>query len=86
MKGKTSRDHEMVTQGEIDKVWGNAHFGESLTRMDVVRLGVLKCASGYHQGHTSKTIITELGLITQGYRLTARGRACLWKWYGNGNF
>lgn len=71
---------------EIDIVWGNADFGSSLSRLDVVKQGVLKCAAGYHQGLTSRQIVTELGLITKKYRITKRGRFCLWRWFGDGNF
>lgn len=71
------------TDKEIDLVWENANFG-SMERIDIVKMGVLKCASGYHQGHTSRQIITELGLITVNYNLTRRGRKCLWEWFNDG--
>jgi hypothetical protein len=71
---------QVITQEQIDKVWGNANFGHS-NRMGVVQQGLLKCASGYYQGYTSRSIITELGLITPKYRLTALGRVCLWEWF-----
>ena len=74
----------IVDEREVDTVWGNSNFG-SMSRMDVVKLGVLKCASGYHQGSTSEAIIRDLGLITQGYRLTKRGRRCLWVWFNGGS-
>jgi hypothetical protein len=72
----------MVTAEEIDAVWGNSNFG-SMTRENVVRFGLLKCASGYYQGHTSKCILKELGLITdKTYKLTKRGKFCLWEYFG----
>jgi len=63
---------------EVNKVWGNANFG-SLTKTQVVRNGILKCASGYSQGHTSETILIELGLITSKYKLTRKGKFWLWE-------
>lgn len=70
------------TDKEIDLVWGHANFG-AMKRIDVVKMGVLKCASGYHQRHTSQCIVTELGLVTKGYNLTRRGKKCLWEWFNN---
>ena len=68
---------------EINAVWGHGNFG-IMERIDIVKMGVLKCASGYHQGHTSQCIITELGLITKSYNLTRRGKKCLWEWFNDG--
>lgn len=68
---------ETVTGEEIDAVWGNANFGGT-SRRDVIRFGLLKCACGYYQGHTSTQIITELGLIDKDYNLTAKGKHYLW--------
>jgi len=75
----------MVTEEEIENVWGNANFGDpdSISRIDVVKFGTLKHACGYHQGHTSAQIIYELGLTTPRGRISARGRYCLWMWFGN---
>lgn len=68
---------KLVTDEELDRVWGNANFGD-MTKREVLRLGTLKCLAGWHQGFTSKTICTELGLINSQYRVTAKGRAYLW--------
>ena len=76
----------MVTEEEIEKAWGHAGFGGA-AKIDVVRFAVLKCACGIHQGFTSKAIVTELGLIMEGYRcyeLTSRGQYCLFQWFGEG--
>jgi hypothetical protein len=76
---------KMISQIEIDRVWGSADFGSITSRLDVVRFGVLKCASGYYQGATSRRIITELGLINHDYKLTKLGRFCLWEWFSGGS-
>lgn len=70
-------EHELVSDADIDDVWGGANFG-GMDRRDVVRQGVLKCQAGWHQGHTSMTICTELGLINHKYKVTAKGRLFLW--------
>ena len=75
---------EIVTDDEVDKAYGNANFG-SMEKRDVVKLGVLKCASGYYQGHTSQSIITELGLVDSEYKLTAKGRTYLWEAFSDGS-
>lgn len=69
---------EIITDEEIEKVHGDANFGPALTKREVVNQGVLKCASGYYQGHTSTQIIKEHGLINSDYELTAKGKAYLW--------
>jgi hypothetical protein len=73
-------DEEILT--EINKVWGNANFG-TMGKIEVVSLGLLKCASGYHQGHTSKSILEDLDLIRKSYELTAKGRCWLWYFFSN---
>ena len=70
-------DYKELTQSEIDSVWGNADFGPSMSRMDVVKYALLKCAGRWYQGHTSTQILKELKLITNGYKLTLRGSRCL---------
>lgn len=78
---------ELISDEEVEKVHGNAHFGSSSKR-DVLRFGVLKCASGYYQGHTSKMICVEHGLIDEKtYELTEKGRNYLWAAFnGASNF
>lgn len=68
---------ELIPDEEIEKVHANANFGR-MSKREVVNQGVLKCASGYHQGSTSMSIIKEHGLINDRYELTAKGRMYLW--------
>lgn len=65
---------------EIKEVWRNANFG-NMTKTEVVRSGLLKCATGYSQGHTSKTILEELKMINKKYQLTKKGKFWLYKLY-----
>lgn len=73
---------EIISDEEIEKVHANANFG-SMGKREVVNQGVLKCASGYYQGHTSTQIIREHGLVNDRYELTAKGRAYLWSAFRN---
>lgn len=74
---EASTVEELIPDADLDRAWGNANFG-GMTKREVLREGVLKCLAGWHQGHTSKTICTELGLISQAYRVTPKGRAYIW--------
>jgi len=76
---------EIISNEEIDHIHGNANFG-TMKKRDVVNLGVLKCASGYHQGYTSTQIVKEHGLITNKYKLTQKGKMYLWMAFGDGRF
>ena len=73
----SERPEEIITDEEIERVHANANFG-SMGKREVVNQGVLKCASGYYQGHTSTQIIKEHGLVTKNYRLTNKGKRYLW--------
>lgn len=74
---------EIISDEEIERVHANANFGH-LKKREVVNYGVLKCASGYHQGFTSRQIIKEHGLITEKYKLTSKGKKYLWEAFGKG--
>ncbi len=71
------KPEEIITDEEIERVHANANFG-SMSKRDVVNQGVLKCASGYYQGHTSTQIIKEHGLVNDKYKLTVKGKKYLW--------
>ena len=72
---------EIISDEEIERVHGNSSFG-STSKRDVVRFGVLKCASGYYQGSTSTQIIKEHGLVDKEYNVTPKGRTYLWAAFG----
>lgn len=81
MPKKFTQERKMVTSEELEAIWGKADFGQ-MTKENVVKFGLLKCASGYYQGYTSKSILKELGLVTEAYNLTKRGRYCLFEYFG----
>jgi hypothetical protein len=87
MTKKKNQNRVMVTSEEIDSVWGNADFG-TMPRENVIKFGLLKVASGYSQGYTSRGILKELGLVTDKLgMLTKRGKFCLYEYFGrNSNF
>jgi len=75
----------MITPEEINSVWGSANFGP-MPREDVIKYGLLKVASGYSQGYTSRSILKELGLVTDKLGiLTRRGKFCLYEYFGKNN-
>lgn len=74
----------LISDKEIDKAWGNANFGD-ISKRDVIKGALLKCASGYHTGHTAKVILMELGLVKQSkWELTVIGKQYLLDAYSNG--
>lgn len=75
---------EIVSDNEIDAVWGNANFGNNNDRRFIVKHALLKCASGYYTGRTAKNIIIELGLATVQWELTSKGRQYLFAAFSNG--
>jgi len=70
-------EQDLVSDAALDSAWNQANFGNR-GRREIIRLGTMKCLSGWHQGHTSRAICTELGLISEKYKVTAKGRAYLW--------
>lgn len=75
---------DLVTDKQIDIAWGFANFGEGLTKREIIANTLLKCASGYQTGHTAKCIVEELGLVTQKWTLSQRGKRYLYSAYSGG--
>lgn len=78
---------EIITDEQIENAWGNSNFGEFLNKnkRELVNNTILKCASGYHSGHTAQCIVRELGLVYAGkWGLTKRGREYLYEAFSNG--
>lgn len=76
---------ELISDEEIKRVAGFANFGTQSYRY-VVNEGLLKCASGYHNGGSVQTILHDLGLIKAAVRtgsktLTAKGKKYLFAAY-----
>jgi hypothetical protein len=72
---------KIITTRDVDKVKGNANFG-SENVYNIIKLAVLKVASGYASGSTVKYMMQELGLVTKDRkRLTKKGKQHLWEWY-----
>lgn len=74
---------KIISDELVDKVWSNANFGDKMSKRDIIRYGLLKCASGYYTGFTLKNILSELGL-TKNLTLTKIGRIYLYEAFSNG--
>lgn len=74
---------DLITDKAIDVAFGNANFGSSNTKREIIANSLLKCACGYATGHTAKCILEDLELITRKYQLTTIGKAYLWAAYSN---
>lgn len=69
---------EIITDAELDAVWGSANFG-SCTKREVIKDTLLKCLGGYKTGATAKHIAKELSLVyANKWDLTKKGREYLY--------
>jgi len=73
-----------ILKKEINDVWDNSNFGH-MSQIEVVRSGLLKCVTGYAQGHTSQCILEELKMISKKYQLTKKGKYWLYELYKSSN-
>ncbi len=74
----------IVTDKQINDAWGNSDFGPSMSKRDIIRYSLLKCAGGYYTGHTAKCILSDLGLVTPDWSLSQRGQKYLFAAFSNG--
>lgn len=72
---------ELVSDEKVEAAFEGTNFG-SMTGREVIRDGCLKVAGAFYQGHTSKTILEELGLKDKNdNELTLKGRRYLYYAY-----
>jgi hypothetical protein len=80
------RPNQLVTDEAIERVHANANFG-SMTKRDVVNVGVVQAALGFSMGHTMAQIIREHGLVKKSSgvypKLSAKGQRYLHAIIGN---
>ncbi len=69
---------DLITDKQVDIAWGEADFGTFYDKRDVIKYSLLKFACGYKTGKTAKSILEDLGLITQNENLTQRGKRYLY--------
>lgn len=75
---------QIIADERIEEIWGNANFG-STSKREIIRNTLLKCASGYHTGHTAQIIVRELGLVyASKWTLTKKGQGYLFSAYSGG--
>lgn len=76
---------EIVTDVELDSVWGSANFG-TMSKREVIKDSLLKCLGGYKTGYTATSIVKELGLVfANKWDLTKKGREYLYLAINNQN-
>jgi hypothetical protein len=77
---------DLITDKKIEIAWGNADFGEYLNanKRELINNTILKCVCGYYTGHTAECIVKELGLVTDKWELTNKGRAYLFTAFSKG--
>lgn len=68
---------ELITDQELDRVWGSANFG-TCSRRSVLKDALVSCLGGFSTGHTAKCIVVELGLVfSNKWKLTKLGEKYL---------
>lgn len=69
---------EIVSDEELDAVWGNANFG-ACTKREVVYDTLLKCLGGFTTGYTARHIVKDLKLVHEKrWDLTKKGESYLY--------
>ena len=69
---------------EITELLKENGIGHSDDPVKIVRHAVLKTACGFENGITTSWIIANLGYADSKGNLTAKGKAFLWKEFGEG--
>lgn len=75
---------QILSDEQINNAWGNASFGNDVSKRDVVANALLKYASEYGTGYTIEQICRELGLITKQCKLTTKGKEYLYTHFNHG--
>ena len=73
---------DLVTDDQMKDAFNNTNFGHTDFR-GLLAQGCIKALAGCHQGHTLKTILVELRLISSNkqaekIKITAKGRHYIW--------
>jgi uncharacterized protein (UPF0371 family) len=71
------RVEELITDKELEIVFGDSNFGDTSKR-DVIKYALLKKICGYSNGFTAESIIKKLELLTNRGGLTKKGRKYFW--------
>lgn len=68
---------EILSQHEIDTAFFGTNYGGT-EPIEVLKTGLLKVACGYHNGHTTESILVELHLTDWNGKLTRKGQQYLY--------
>lgn len=82
-----SKKREMVTDKELEIAFEYTNYGPEPDHRYIVKWGLMKATCGYATGHTTKTVLQALGLLSKSVSkpvLTIRGRYCLWEFFRDG--
>lgn len=75
-------DEYQISDEEIDRVWGNANFGDRPKRQVILET-LLQISGAFHSGYTSMCICQKLGLLGSNLRnpaLTKKGKRVMYYW------
>ncbi len=75
-----NRIAELVSDEQLEKAFKGTNYGDKNPR-DVIKLGLMKVACEYHNGHTTQQILLHLELQTKDLKLTNKGRQYLYDAY-----
>ena len=78
MDYKITRD-SLLTDDEIGRWWYGS-WGDNPDRREIIREGLSQLAADFDTGHTIKSILKDLGLVSRGRksRLLKKGRRYLY--------
>ncbi|WP_296763779.1 hypothetical protein [Sediminimonas sp.] len=80
------KPEQIISDESVEEVHANANF-ESMTKREVVNVGVVQSVLGFSMGHTMHQIILEHGLVKKSSgvcpKLTAKGQRYLHAIIGN---
>lgn len=84
----TGEIYKIVSDEEIEAVWGNANFGPRADKRAIIADTLLKWAGDFSSGHTATTICQELGLLgaykpSRSCSLTKKGRRYLFYFFSS---
>ena len=70
------KPENIVTDSELENVWGNANFGPYWNehKRDFLNNTMLKVATQYESGSTAKYIVIKLGLVKEDWTFAQKGR------------
>ena len=83
MEANEQKLKKLISDDDLNYVWGNANFGK-VSKRHIVKSTLLKCSVGHYSGHTAKCIVHQLGLVYfDNWQLTEKGKEYLYNAYAD---